>query len=146
MFLDRDPKDSILTHVPIYAEALYPSICASNDNFIVSGGCSVSTGRSISKVQKFSLIDTRWVDLPDLPDRVYSHGSTYAAGKLYTIGGANKENHETLVRCHSINILDLASLSWTYWPYGLYLPIAVTLPGIATVDQNIYVLGGYDGK
>ena len=132
-----------MTDVPICAEATCYSICASNNSLIVSGGCSVSTKRSISKVQKFSLTDCRWVNLPDLTFPVDSHGSTYAAGKLYTIGGEYTENNETSKQYPAVNILDLASLSWAE---GQSLPIAVSSPGIATMEENIYAMGGHDGK
>ena len=103
----------------------------------------MSTQRSISKVQKFSLTDHRWVDLPDLPCPLELHGSTYVTEKLYTFGGRYWENSGTKQLYSSVNVLDLASLSWED---GQSLSIAIHSPGIAFIEENIYGIGGWTGK
>ena len=141
--LDKDPGDCILTQAPICAKASNSSVCANKDALFVSGGYERSTQHSISKVHKFSLTDRRWVDLPDLPFPVDCHGSAYVSDKLHTFGGRYRENDQTKHLYSSVNVLDLASLSWAE---GQSLPIAVETPGIAAVDENIYTVGGHSGK
>ena len=142
VFLDKDPEDCIMAHAPICASCNNYSACASKNTIIVSGGCELSTLRSTSKVQKFSVTDHRWVDLPDLPFPVDLHGSAYVSEKLYTFGGRFRENRETKRRYSSVNVLDLASLSWEECQP---LPIAVRSPGIAAIEENIYAVGGSTG-
>ena len=144
IFLDKDPKDCIMTEAPMYLGN--SSVCALSKNaIIVSGGYDKSTspGHSITKVQKFTITDHRWVDLPDLLFPVDCHGSAYANGKLYSIGGRYMENEQIKHRYSSINVLNLASLSWEE---GQSLPAAVSGPGIATIEENIYSIGGHTGK
>ena len=141
VFLDRDPKDCIMTHAPICSRARNYSACANNNTLIVSGGDT--KGFSVSKVQKFCTTDHRWVELPDLPLPADCHGSSYVGEKLYTFGGRFRENAETKHRYSSVNVLDLASLSWAE---EQSLPIAVSEIGIAVVEEHIYALGGYSGK
>ena len=142
MFLDKDPKDCIMAEAPICTKASNSSVCASKDAIFVSGGYDFSTQGSISKVQKFSFTNHRWVDLPDLPNPVDCHGSAYVSDKLYTLGGCFSENGQTKHQYSSVNVLDLASQSWVE---GQSLPTAVATPGIAAVEENIYAVGGYTG-
>ena len=141
--LDRHSKDCIMTQAPICAKASFPSVCASQDALIVNGGYDLSTKRSDSKVQKFSLHDHRWIDLPDLPFPVEFHGCTLVNEKLYTIGELCEENNQVKHRYSSVNVLDLASLSWEECQS---LPNAVESPGIAAAEENIYSIGGHNGK
>ena len=141
--LDRDTRDCIMTQAPICAKASHSSACVSKDTLIVSGGYDESTKRSSSKVQKFSLHGRKWINLPDLPFPVEGHGSTLVDEKLYTIGGCYQENSQIKHRYSSVNVLDLASLSWEECQS---LPNAVNSSGIAAVEENIYTIRGYNGK
>ena len=143
VFLDKDPQDCIMTKAPICAKASNSSVCASKDNLFVSGGYDRSTKRSISKVQKCSLTHHRWVDLPDLPFPADLLGSAYVSDKLYTLGGCYSENSKIRHQYPSVNVLDLASLSWGK---GQSLPTAVEAPGIAVLEDNILAVGGCSGK
>ena len=143
VFLDKDSKDCIMTVIPTHANISNPSVCASKDSLIVCGGYNRSTRQTISKVQKFSTTDRRWVEFPDLPFPVDCHGSALVIDKLYTIGGRYRKNNQTKHRYSSVNVLDLASLSWEECQS---LPLAVESPGIAAVEENIYSMGGSNGK
>ena len=141
-FLDKDPKDCILTQVPLCAEAWDSSVCAHKDTLIVSGGYHSAKRCSISKVQKFSLRDRQWLELRDLPFPVDLHGCSCTAAKLYTFGGRYTENSSVKHRCAPVNVLDFSSLTWEECQP---LPIAVSEPGIATLAENIYAIGGDNG-
>ena len=143
VFLDKDPKDCIMTKAPIFDEAGNSSVCASKDALFVSGGYDFDTQRSMCKIQMFSLTDRRWVDLPDLPFPVDCHGSAYVNDKLYTLGGRYQENGQIKHWCTSVNVLNLSSLSWAECQS---LPIAVESPGIIAVEEEIYGVGGHSGK
>ena len=78
-----------------------------------------------------------------MPFPVDCHESAYADGKLYQFGGRYRENGQTKHRYSSINVLDLASLSWEE---AQSLPTAVSEPAISTTEENIYSVGGYTDK
>ena len=120
-------------------------MCASKltHDLIISGGYSHSTRCSISKVQKFSITEHRWVELPDLPFPADGHGSAYVDNRMYSIGGSYAENDQKKQRYSSVHVLDLASLSWEECQS---IPIAVEALGIAAIGHNIYAIGGYTGK
>ena len=145
VFLDKDPNDSIVTEAPLCDYAAYYSLCASKHtrDLIISGGYDHSTKRSSSKVQKFSITEYRWVELPDLPFPLDAHGSAYVDNKMYSIGGRYSENDQIKQQYSSVHVLDLVSLSWEECQS---LPIAVEAPGITAIDDKIYAIGGYTGK
>ena len=78
-----------------------------------------------------------------MPHPVDCHGSSYNGKKLHVLGGRYRENGQNKHEYSSVNVLDLATLSWEECQS---LPIAVSGPGIAAVEKNIYALGGYTGN
>ena len=98
IFLDKDPRDCIMTEAPVCAAACNSSVCALSKNaIIVSGGYnSTPSFRSITKVQKFTITDNRWVDLPDLPFPVDCHGSAYTnASYMHLVDATGKMNRQS---------------------------------------------------
>ena len=136
-YLDKEPQGSVVTHFQVYNF----SMCASteSDSLIVSGGCDIATESSVPHVKKFNLTTKIWTDLPDMKHQLDGLGSTVAENKLFTIGGRYSAKGKLKHRTAAVNSLDLHTLMWSACPSLLH---AVSVPGIAYIDMNIFVIGG----
>ena len=139
--LDEELQDSVIAQAPCYNF----SVCAATElnSLIISGGQDYSTQTSVPHIKKFNLITKTWTDLPDMKHPVDGHGSTVIKNKLFILGGEYRENREIKHEYAAVNCLDLHTLIWSTCP-----PIhhAVGEPGIASIDTDIYVFGGYTGN
>ena len=140
-YLDEELQASVITQAPF---CLF-SVCTpvESNSLIVSGGQDYSTGISVAHVKKFCLITKIWTDLPNMKHPVNSHGSTVINNKLFTLCGLDMEKDVVKHRYAAVNSLNLHTLIWSTCP-----PIhhAVSQPGIASIDADIYVFGGNTGN
>ena len=137
VYLDKEPQGSVITQTPLH----FFSACASedSDSLILSGGWNFASNTSVPHVIKFSLTTKTWTDLPDMEHPVDRHGSTVIDNKLYTIGGRYTEEGDAKHRYASVNGLDLHTLMWSACSP---MHEAVSAPGIASINRDIFVMAG----
>jgi hypothetical protein len=141
VFLEKGDEKPEVTAAPMLATVSTntPSVCCNGDLLVVSGGYDLSTERSVATIQIYDANRKIWSDLPDLPHPVHLHATTIHNNSIYSIGGKNKENDQQK-RYDTIHSYCMRSGKWT--DCGARLPSAVSHPGIATVEDDIVVVGG----
>ena len=140
VFLDKKGEDSILTEAPLCVHSGSCSVCTTRDGLIVSGGYNRATKLSMSKVQIFSLTNREWRDLPDMLHPVLHHGVAFLDNHFYTFGGCCWKDGKSKHLYSDVNVLDLQSLSWSHCKP---LPYIAKESGVAVVDQDMLVIGGF---
>jgi hypothetical protein len=76
----------------------------------------------------------KWAGVTPLPEPRVWASALVARGKLWVIGG-----EDMLDRSTSIEVLELSDFTWRQ---GASLPVTLSAPSLATVQDQIYVIGG----
>ncbi|XP_072255766.1 kelch-like protein 24a isoform X2 [Pyxicephalus adspersus] len=92
----------------------------------------------LDSMECFDLSKNCWSELSKLPLPLQSSASTQLKGKLYLIGG--ETGPERLFSDKGLLIYDTNSDLWSHVPNK----IVVALGGAVTIDNKIFVIGGYD--
>jgi len=81
-----------------------------------------------------------WESLSDLPVPILAPGIAVISGKIFVIGGSTIENGAQMAS-DKVYVFDVDKNSWgTASP----LPKGIQFPGVAFIDDRIYVIGGCD--
>jgi hypothetical protein len=142
VFLEKGDEKPDVTAAPMFVtvSTSTPSVCCNGEFLIVSGGYDRSTARSVATIQIYDANRKIWSELPDLPHPVHWHGTTIHNNSIYSIGGKYRENGQDQHRYDTIHSYCMRSGKWT--DCGARLPSAVQEPGIATVEDDIVIVGG----
>lgn len=85
-----------------------------------------------------SIADLRWETLAPAPNERGEVAAAALGEDIYVIGGLSSDGAST----SNVDIYDTNADSWRSGPE---LPIAVNHPMAATLEKNVYLLGGYSG-
>ncbi len=100
-----------------------------NKNFMLS-----------SVFERYDPETNTWESLPDLPVPILAPGVAVIEGKIFIIGGSTIENGSQGAS-DKVYVFDTNKNSWgTASP----LPKGIQFPGVAFIDNRIYVIGGCD--
>ena len=143
MKIETKIKYKELAKAKLCENSCFYSVCVHKERIITSGGYvkqTTKTGKSVSSVRQYSMKTQQWHELPDLLNPRCKHASTCVDEHLYILAGCYRENCEDKQYYTEVNILDLKTLHWTK-VQGI--PLIVDSPGIAVVNRQIIVTGGW---
>jgi N-acetylneuraminic acid mutarotase len=106
------------------------------EKIYVAGGMFGDAGRRLDRVQVFDPRDAVWTTLPTLPVPVRAAAGATRGRDFYVIGGTTPEGGG-----RQVFVYDTAARRWRSGPP---LPRVLYNHSAVTLDDRIYVLGGYD--
>jgi N-acetylneuraminic acid mutarotase len=90
--------------------------------------------------EKDSFYQIKWRQKADLPVPVFAPGIAVIDDKIFVVGGSTIEN-ESQSASDKVYVFDLNKNSWGM---ASPLPKGIQFPGVAFIDNRIYVIGGCD--
>lgn len=82
-----------------------------------------------------------WRPGPDLPAPRFGHGSAVVNGEVYLVGGANDDGTISDI----VRTTRDATMEVTSWVSAGTLSEPVVFPGVALVEDRLFVIGGIEG-
>lgn len=132
-----DPKSNTWEYVTPLKKEVYAHAGAALD-----GKMYITCGRRgedyLKELQCYDPKTDRWEVLADGPVRRAWHGMAALLGKLYVIGGSNNDSGYR----RDVHQVACYTPSTDQWTNVCPLPAGHGEPGIAVLDNRIYVLGG----
>ena len=104
-------------------------VCIRNDKVALS-----------SAFERYDPESKTWESLPDLPVSIFAPGIAVVEDKILVVGGSMIEN-ESQVASDRVYVFDVSKNSWGM---ASPLPKGIQFPGVAFIDDRIYVIGGCD--
>jgi N-acetylneuraminic acid mutarotase len=106
------------------------------------GGVSVRNEKVelLSTFERYDPESNTWESLPDLPVPILAPGIAVIKGKIFVIGGSAIEG-ESQVASDKVYVFDEEKNDWGA---ASPLPKGIQFPGVAFIDDRIYVIGGCD--
>ena len=86
MYVGRQENQTI-TQAKLCHRSDFYSVCVHKERIIISGGYRLSTHKSVSSVQQYSMKTRQWHELPDLLNPRCKHASTCIDERLYILAG-----------------------------------------------------------
>jgi N-acetylneuraminic acid mutarotase len=93
-----------------------------------------------SEFMKYDPESDSWESLPDLPVPILAPGIAVIKGKIFVIGGSAIENGAQSAS-DKVYVYDVDK---NRWGMASPLPKGIQFPGVAFIDNRIYVIGGCD--
>jgi N-acetylneuraminic acid mutarotase len=93
-----------------------------------------------SAFERYDPESNMWESLPDLPAPILTPGIAVIKEKIFIIGGSTMEDGSQLAS-DKVYVFDVKSNSWGM---ASPLPKGIQFPGVAFIDNRIYVIGGCD--
>jgi N-acetylneuraminic acid mutarotase len=117
-------------------------VTVANGKLYAMGGAYVQNKeyKLSSGFERYDPESNTWESLPDLPAPILAPGVAVIEGKIFVIGGSTVENGSQTTS-DKVYVFDTNKNSWgTASP----LPKGIQFPGVAFIDDRIYVIGGCD--
>lgn len=113
------------------------AIAVMSKKLYVIGGCN-GIGRLLDAVQVFDTESDSWSFTESFPTKISQAAVAVCAGKIYVFGGKTDDDESTkYVYCYSPE---------TTWKYVDKMYQARRAACAVTLNDCVYILGGYDGK
>ena len=108
---------------------------ASDGRYVYAvGGRALSSDQNTGTLERYDPENDTWTKLDSMPEAAGSVGATYAAGRVFAIGGES-----TTSVSDSVQAYDIPKGRWSQLPT---LPTARHGVAAATLDDSVYAIGG----
>ncbi len=111
--------------------------------YAIGGAYDQSKGLGITAAfEKFDPDSNTWESLNNLPVPILAPGTAVVREKIFIMGGSMVENG-SWTASDKVYVFDVHKEKWGM---ASPLPKRIRFPGVAVIDNRIYVIGGCDGE
>ena len=139
MYLNHNLSDRSITTSGLFTNLDFYSVGVSGDKLIISGGYDNNQTKSTAEVHQFCFASKKWQQLNPMPRPRDRHNSAVLNHLMIILAGWYEESGKSNKYYKEVYALNLRTGAWTV---KKECPIAVWCASIATVNGDVYLIGG----